>query len=120
MDVLDSAIHKTQIDLQVKDRTGYNMDIREKWSPKKKTSKQTKQKQTNKKRKQKHTNIQVKKNKYKQATTKKETKGENKKKNKQTNKRNKTKHKNTSSVLNQMTPFINGKYFYMMIQMTIK
>jgi cation transport ATPase len=74
----------------------------------------------NKKRKQKHTNKQVKKNKYKQATTKKETKGENKKKKKQTNKRNKTKHKNTSSVLNQMTPFINGKYFYMMIQMTIK
>jgi hypothetical protein len=48
MDVLDSAIHKTQIDLQVKDRTGYNMDIRGKWSPGKKKNKQTNKTETNK------------------------------------------------------------------------
>jgi hypothetical protein len=30
MDALDSAIHKTQIDLQVKDQTGNNRDIRRK------------------------------------------------------------------------------------------
>jgi hypothetical protein len=60
----------------------------------------------------------VKKKIYKQATTKKETKGENQKTKKQ--RKQTTRKHHQCMTIKQMKPFINGKYFYMMIQMTIK